>query len=102
MIIIEVEDVVTKERNGVKDGKPWSMRFQQIIMTGHSVDGFPARHPRETSIQIQKDALPFAVGKYAIAPESYYFGDFDKLTFRLKLQPLAEFLAALQKQVKPA
>lgn len=100
MIIIEIEDTAVKSKSGNKDGKPWTMRFQQIIFTGHLVDGFPARHPRESTIQLEDDQPPFPVGRYTLAPESYFFGDFGRFAMgRIKLVPLKDFFADLQRQL---
>jgi hypothetical protein len=103
MIIIEIESTAIKSKNGTneKTGKDWLMNFQQISITGHYVDGFPSRHPRESTIQLdEKNPVPFPVGAYVLSPESFYFGDFGRFTLgRMKLQPLKEYLADMQKQL---
>jgi hypothetical protein len=100
MIIIEIESTAVAQKSGSNAKGPWTMYFQQILITGHHVDGFPARHPRESTIQLDdKNPTPYPAGKYVIAPESYFFGDFGRFSLgRLKLQPVAAFFADLQKQ----
>lgn len=103
MILIEIDNEAVKSKQGTnKEGKPWTMNFQQILIHGHVVDGFPSRHPRETTIQLDEaDPKPFPVGKYVLAPESYFFGDFGRFSMgRMKLQPLSQFLAEVQAQFK--
>lgn len=99
MIIIEIEDTAINTKSGDKNGKPWSMRFQQITFIGHLVEGFPSKHPRESTIQLEDGAEPYPVGRYVVAADSYFFGDFGRFTMgRLKLQPVKEFLGEIQKQ----
>lgn len=99
MIIVEVEDTAINTKSGEKNGKPWSMRFQQITFTGHLVEGFPSKHPRESTIQLEENDKPYPVGTYVIAADSYFFGDFGRFTMgRIKLQPVQQFFAELQKQ----
>jgi hypothetical protein len=102
MIVVEIESTATNSKSGIgKDGKPWNMVFQQMNITGHTVDGFLAKHPRECTIQLDgENPQPYPVGRYAVAPESFYFGDFGKFTLgRMKLQPLNTFFADVQKQL---
>ena len=100
MIVFDIESTEVKEKSGVKFDKPWKMRFQQVSISGHFVDGFMAKYPRETTIQLEDDAPAYPVGKYTLASESYFFGDFGRFTLgRLKLVPLREYLADLQKQL---
>lgn len=100
MIIIEIDSIATKERKGVSAKGPWTMIFQQISISGHMQDGFPAKHPRETTIQLDSDnPQPYPPGRYVIAVDSYYFGDFDRFSFgRIKLQPVLAYLEEIQKQ----
>lgn len=103
MIIIEIESTVTKEKSGIskKTGEIWKMVFQQISISGHLQDGFPAKHPRETTIQLDSEnPQPYPVGRYALAADAFYFGDFDRFTMgRMKLIPLNGFFNELQKQL---
>jgi hypothetical protein len=100
MILVEIEDTAINTKSGDKNGKPWSMRFQQITFTGHLVEGFPSKHPRESTIQLEDNAAPYPVGRYVIAADSYFFGDFGRFTMgRLKLQPIKDYLAELQRQL---
>lgn len=100
MIIVEVEDTAVKPKNGVKNGTPWQMNFQQITFTGHLVEGFPSKHPRESTIQLEDGQAPYPVGRYVVAADSYFFGDFGRFTMgRLKLQPLKDHLAEIQRQL---
>lgn len=100
MIVIEIDSTATRTKSGNNAKGPWSMTFQQISISGHMQDGFPAKHPRESTIQLEENAQPYAVGKYTIAAESYFFGDFDRFTLgRLKLVPLNIYFAELQKQL---
>lgn len=100
MIVIEIDSTSTKEKTGTNDKGPWRMVFQQISITGHMQDGFPAKHPRESTIQLdEKNPQPYPPGVYALSPESFFFGSFDRFTLgRIKLQPMREFLADLSKQ----
>lgn len=101
MIIIDIESKAVNTRAGEKNGKPWTMVFQQIMISGHYVDGFASKHPRETTIQLdEKNPVPYEPGKYVIGGDAYYFGDFGRLTLgRMKLQPLPQYLAELEKQL---
>lgn len=100
MIIVEVEDTAINTKSGEKNGKPWSMRFQQITFNGHYVEGFPSKHPRESTIQLEDGQAPYPVGRYTLASDSYFFGDFGRFTLgRIKLVPLKDYLAELQKQL---
>lgn len=101
MIVIEVESTATKSKSGVSDKGPWNMTFQQISISGHMQDGFPAKHPRESTIQLdEKDPKPYPVGRYTLASDSFFFGSFDRFTLgRLKLVPLQDYFADLQKQL---
>ena len=103
MIIIEVESTATKEKSGIskKTGEVWKMVFQQISISGHLQDGFLAKHPRETTIQLDSEnPQPYPPGRYAFAADCFYFGDFDRFTMgRMKLIPLNAYFAELQKQL---
>lgn len=101
MIVIEIDSTAVNTKTGAKGDKPWTMNFQQIAVSGHFVDGFPAKHPRETTIQLdEKNPVPYPVGKYVLSPDAFYFGDFGRFTLgRLKLQPLGHFLEDLGKQL---
>ena len=101
MIIIEIDSTAVNTKAGEKNGKPWTMAFQQITIIGHFVDGFQSKHPRETTIQLdEKNPVPFAPGKYVLGADAFYFGDFGRFTLgRMKLQPLPAFLAELEKQI---
>lgn len=100
MIIIEIENTAVAQKSGTNARGPWTMNFQQILITGHHIDGFPARHPRESTIQLDdKEPRPYPPGKYVIASESFYFADFGRFSLgRLKLQPVQAFFAELQNQ----
>jgi hypothetical protein len=104
MIIIEIESTNVSTKAGTKNGKNWRMDYQQVAIAGTHVDGFPTKYPRESSIQLEgENPQPYPPGKYVIAAESFYFGDFGRLTLgRVKLQPLATFLADIQKQFAKA
>ena len=103
MIIIEVESTATRQKEGIskKTGEFWKMVFQQISISGHLQDGFPAKHPRETTILLDTNKPePFPVGRYTIASDSFYFGDFDRFTMgSMQLIPLNAFFSELQKQL---
>lgn len=100
MIIIDIDSTAVNTKTGEKDGKPWSMHFQQITFYGHYVDGFPSRHPRESTIQLdEKNPVPYQPGKYVIDPAAFFFGDFGRFTMgRMKLQSFGAFIADLEKQ----
>lgn len=103
MIIIEIDstNVSQKGYTDKKTGEQKTMTFQQIVITGHMVDGFPAKLGRESTIMLEdKNPQPHPVGKYVIdQAASFYFGDFGRFNFgRMKLQPLAAFMAEIKKQ----
>mgnify|MGYP002777336936 CR=1 FL=1 len=94
MIIVKVESTAIASKSGTrKSGEDWKMNFQQVSICGAFIDGFPSRHPRETTIQLdEKNPQPYPVGDYVISPESYYFGDFGRFNLgKIKLQPIADF-----------
>jgi len=101
MIIIEIDSTAVNTKAGEKNGKPWTMAFQQISISGCYIDGFQSKHPRETTIQLdEKNPVPYPVGKYVIGADAFYFGDFGRFTLgRMKLQPLAAHLAEVEKQL---
>lgn len=101
MIIIEIDSTATKEKNGVNAKGPWTMIFQQISISGYMQDGFVAKHPRESTIQLDdKNPQPYPAGRYVIAPESFYFGDFGRFTLgRIKLLPMKDFMLGIQAQL---
>lgn len=102
MIIIEIESPAYTTREGVsaKNGKPWKLCQQQILIHGFYSGGFPSRYPRTSTIQLDADKpQPFANGKYVISAEAFFFGDFDELILgRKKIQPLEEFLTEISAQ----
>lgn len=106
MIFIDIDSTTTRQKSGVSERGPWTMVFQQCSLVGHYQDGFPAKHPRETTIQLEETdsgVKPYPPGRYVIASESFFFGSFDKFTLgRLKLQPVKEFFDELQKQTGAA
>jgi hypothetical protein len=100
MIVIEIDSIATKSKSGVSAKGPWNMVFQQISISGHMQDGFPAKHPRESTIQLDSDnPEPYPVGRYTVSPEAFYFGDFDRFSLgRMKLQPIQAFFKDCEKQ----
>jgi hypothetical protein len=65
-----------------------------------SPGSFPAKHPRESTIQLDDGQAPYPAGRYTIAPEAFFFGDFNRFTLgRLKLVPLKQFFADIQGQL---
>lgn len=102
MIFVDIEsDAIATKRGTNDEGKPWTMNLQQIAFVGHYVDGFPAKLPRESTIQLDdKDPKPYPPGRYVLGADSFFFGNFGRFTMgRLKLQPVAQFIADLQKQI---
>ena len=101
MIIIDIDSTAVNTKTGSKEGKPWTMNFQQITISGFYVDGFASKYPRETTIQLdEKNPVPYQPGKYVVAPDAFYFGDFGRFTLgRIRLQPLTAFLGDLEKQL---
>lgn len=101
MIFVEIESDAIATKSGVKNGKAWTMNLQQIAFVGHFVDGFAAKMPRESTIQLDdKEPRPYPPGRYVISAESFFFGDFGRFTLgRIKLQPVGQFFAELQKQI---
>lgn len=103
MIVIKIESTQVNTKSGAKEGKAWTINFQQCAIAGFYVDGFPAKYPREMTIQLdEKNPVPYPVGDYVLSPESFYFGDFGRFTMgRMKLLPLSSFLQEVQQQVAP-
>ncbi len=101
MIFVDIESDAIATKRGEKNGKAWRMNLQQIAYVGHYVDGFPAKLPRESTIQLDdQNPQPYPPGRYVIASDSFFFGDFGRFTMgRLKLQPVSQFIAELQKQI---
>lgn len=100
MIVIEIDSTATKTKSGNNAKGPWSMTFQQIAISGHMQDGFPAKHPRESTIQLEENAQPYPPGRYTLGVESFFFGDFDRFTLgRMRLIPLQVHFAELKKQL---
>jgi Helix-destabilising protein len=108
MLLIDVDSTATRTKQGMKDGRPWTMTFQQITINGLLVDGFPSRLGRETTVQLERDnPQPYPVGQYVLGPDCYYFAEYDRFSFRgMRLQPVSVFLADLSRQlhvtIKPA
>lgn len=100
MIIIEIDNTATNTKSGTSAKGPWTMTFQQISISGHYVDGFPAKYPRESTIPLEDNQAPYPVGRYTIAPDSFFFGDFGRFTLgRLRLIPVKQYFADLQTQL---
>jgi len=100
MIVVEIDNTATNTKSGTSAKGPWTMTFQQISISGHLVDGFPAKFPRETTIQLDDNQAPYPAGRYTIAPDSFFFGDYGRFTLgRLKLVPLKQFFADIQNQL---
>ena len=100
MIFVDIDSDAIATKSGTKEGKKWTMNLQQIAFVGHYVDGFPAKLPRESTIQLDdEEPRPYPPGRYVIASDSFFFGDYGRFTMgRIKLQPMAKFLAEFQQQ----
>ena len=100
MIFVDIDSDAVAVKSGEKNGKEWKMHLQQIAFVGHYVDGFPAKLPRESTIELDKNnPKPYPPGRYVVAADSFFFGDFGRFTLgKIKLQPVAAFFAELAKQ----
>lgn len=102
MIVIEIDSQEFMKKSGIakSTGEAYTMCAQQCTYSGTYIDGFPSKLPRESSIQLDSlNPQPYPPGKYVIAADTFFWGDFNKLAFgRVKLQPLAQFLAEIKKQ----
>lgn len=91
MIRIEVEKTNVKEKSGVKNGKPWTIREQEAWAHILGDDGKPGRYPVKMKMQLEKEQEPFAPGLYILEPRSVMVGDFDQLTVgRVYLVPVKQ------------
>jgi len=90
MIKIEIENSQVDERNGVKNGKPWTIREQAAYAHVLDDSGKPGKYPVRCKIGLEDKQAPYAAGLYTFGPQSIIVGDFDKLTLaRVKLVPFA-------------
>lgn len=112
MIKIEVRNTQVNEKSityktGEKAGQT-SIRFlQSARLHGHYVQGFKAEDPALIILELGEKtpanptATPYAPGMYVISDECYYPGRFADIQFgRLKLTPLAQFVAEFQNEFK--
>jgi hypothetical protein len=115
MIIIEIVNGIAKEQefqykaesNNAKPGETGAFIRQHCLVHGHYVNGFRATQPRDSAITLgiinktrgAAAPKPYALGKYVVSPECFYF-DREELAFgRVRLQPLQEFLQELNEQI---
>jgi hypothetical protein len=111
MILVEVifptakeqEFKYKKESTGAAIGDTGAFYRQHILVSGHSVNGFPATNARDATITLgivnktRGGIVPqsYPVGLYVISPDAVYF-DRDEITFgRVTLQPLVDYLSEL-------
>lgn len=90
MIKVEITNKPIETKSGIvskgpRAGQPFSIRSQIAYL--HR-DGDP--YPEKFKVQLDDDTQPYAPGFYTISPNSFYVGDFDRLTVSPKLVPLAK------------
>lgn len=87
-MLIEITSRSVDERSGTKNGKDWKIRTQIGYARIPDRDGNEQPYPESIKIDLAKDQPPYEPGLYVVADNSYYVGDFQKLTLgRLVLAP---------------
>lgn len=98
MLKIEVKDTTVKTRTGNKNGRDWKIRTQDAYVYTYLETGVLSHYPDKITIDLASgnantpDQPPFAVGVYAVHPQSFYVGDYGSLRVgRLVLISEAEY-----------
>lgn len=82
MPYIEIESSVVRVRSGdsPKTGKPYSISEQigYFYRSG-------SKHSQEIKIELEKDQLPFAPGRYELNDESFFVNRYGNLSLNSKL-----------------
>lgn len=91
---VTVESEFVDERKGNKNGKDWAISTQAAW--AHFVDptGVPERFPTKVALQLESGQKPYKSGEYILNPSSFFRGDYDRLSIRPVLHPIASKVAA--------
>jgi len=91
-ILIEIKSPVITEVNGTsKAGKPYHMRKQSAWAYTYDQHGKPHPYPERIEFNLMDDQQAFPAGRYSIAPQSFFVGDFNALSIgRLLLEPVKQ------------
>ena len=89
-ILIEIKSPAITEVSGTsKAGKPYHMRKQSAWAYTYDQQGKPQPYPERIEFNLSDEQLAFAAGRYTIAPQSFFVGDFNSLAIgRLILEPV--------------
>ncbi len=80
-IIIEVKSPVIQEISGTaKSGKPYHIRKQVAWAYTYDQAGNQNPYPERIEMQIADNQEGFPAGRYTLAPQSFYVGDFNSLS----------------------
>lgn len=98
---IEVKNAVKNSRtvtsNKTVPPKDYVFHTQPAYVTTYDQAGNINPYPEMIEIDLKSDQEPFPVGLYEVLPQSYYVGDFKKLTLgSLHLKPKAAAPATAQ------
>jgi len=86
-LVIEVRSPEVKTRAV----KGFTFNEQAAFVSGlFDRDGDPIANPVKVLLPLGDSPTPFPVGKYTLAPQSFFVGDYSKLTLarQLRLVPL--------------
>lgn len=80
-IKIEIKSLKVDEVSGTsKAGKPYHIRKQTGWAQTYDNSGSQNPYPEKIEFNLAENQLPYAIGVYTIAPESFYVGDFNGLS----------------------
>jgi len=96
MIKITVAQTAVRELSGVAktSGKPYSMRIQSAYAFTVDKDGNPVPFPEKFEVILDKDAQPYPVGEYTLAPSALYVDRTGNLACSPRLTPIKARAAA--------
>lgn len=89
MIRIDIDDASVNVRSGTNTRGPWQSREQTAWVHLFERNGTPQPHPQRMIVRLDDDQQPYPVGKYQLADNSFYLGDFGRLTLYPRLVALA-------------
>lgn len=79
-IIIEIKSPTIQEITGTaKSGKPYHIRKQVGWAYTYDQAGQMNPYPERIEMQVGEGQEAFPVGRYTLAPQSFYVGDFNSL-----------------------
>ena len=94
MIRISVKSTEVRNQKGAAKatGKPYNMDFQEAYAYTVDRNGVINPFPEKIELTLEHDAngaaLFYPVGDYVPSQSSYYVGDFKRLSFNCRLQPV--------------